>query len=133
MTAGATHDHRMFLVATADEDRHGAPVLTEIPGGQPDSFDLHLFIVGALGEHECDALSAQLLRIAATSRRVSVDLSEVTMLSAAGFGLFLRMHQIVARTGGELRFLAVSPVAGEVLKILGWDEVSQAVIEASVS
>jgi anti-anti-sigma regulatory factor len=122
----------MFLVAKAGEDHAAAPVLTEIAGGQPDSVDLHLFIVGALGQRDCDALSAELLRIAGTSRRLSVDLSEVTMLSAAGFGLLLRMHQIVARNGGKLRFLAVSPVAGEVLDILNWEEVSQAVVEAPV-
>jgi anti-anti-sigma regulatory factor len=123
----------MFLVVSASEGREAVPVLTEIAGGEPGSPDVLLFIVRALEQRDCDALSAELRRIAAASHRMSVDLSEVTVLSAAGFGLLVGLHRIVARNGGELRFLAVSPAAGEVLEILNWDEVSQAVVEAPAS
>jgi anti-anti-sigma factor len=129
VTVGANDEPRRFLLATASAGTGTPAVLTELAGGEPDSPDVHLFIVGALGERHCEAVADALLTIAARSRRVNVDLSEVSGLSAAGFGLLLRMHQRVSRNRGELHFVAVSPCAREVLAILNWNEVSQAVVE----
>jgi len=103
-------------------------MLTDL-GGDPDSPELYLFVVGALDDGGCAAAASPLLQLATTCRRLCMDLSEVTMLSAAGFGLLLRLHQAVARNGGGLELRAVSPAAREVLEILNWTEVSRAVVE----
>ncbi len=129
MTAGARNEHRMMLLATAGDGSDTTAGLTELAGGVPTSLAVELFVVGALGEHTCEALGADLLELAAASRRVIVDLSEVSRLSAAGFALLLRMHQILASGHGRLEFVAMSPAAREVLDILNWQEVSHAIVE----
>jgi anti-anti-sigma factor len=131
VTAGANDDDRIALLATAGEDGGSAAVLTEL-GGDPGSSTVHVFIIGALRPPDCAAVGSGLLDLAATAYRVTVDLSEVTLLSAAGFGLLVQMCQVVAANGGELVINAVSPAAAAVLDVLKWTEVTQVITEMSV-
>src|SRR5215213_4195055 len=102
-------------------------ILTELAGGDPESADLHLFIVGALGQHGCEMVQAQLLGLARTCQRMTVDLSEVSVLGAAGFRLLVLLHQTLSEGGGQLVLVEPSSAARKVLDILHWDDVRKAV------
>src|SRR5438270_565997 len=102
MTPGARDDHRIFLIASASDDSGADAMLTELPGGEPECLDVELYVVGPLRERDCDAVGAELLDHAVTWRRVHVDLSEVSLLSAAGFGLLVELQGTVARNDGEV-------------------------------
>jgi len=127
MRARWNDDARLVLVAAGDQDDDSVVILTELAGGDPESADLHLFIVGALGQHGCEMVQAQLLGLARTCQRMTVDLSEVSVLGAAGFRLLVLLHQTLSEGGGQLVLVEPSSAARKVLDILHWDDVRKAV------
>jgi len=132
MTPGAWDDHRIFLIATAGDDSSAAPMLPSYRATEPECRDVDLYVVGALRERDCSAVGAELLDHALTWRRVNVDLSEVSRLSAAGFGLLVELQRTVARNDGEVNVVAASPAAAQIMDVLNWSEVREAVVEAAV-
>jgi ABC-type transporter Mla MlaB component len=70
-------------------------------GGDEESPEIRLFISGALGKAACDGARSQLLALAAACKRMTVDLSEVTILGAPGFALLLELHKRLSRAGAR--------------------------------
>ena len=115
MGTGIDEGARMVLVATVGSGPDVVVTVTELAGGEPGSADVHLFVVGALGGGECDLVREDLQRLAGTCRWMTVDLSEVTALTAAGIELLTGIQQMLLGTGGSLQLADVSAAASAAL------------------
>ena len=110
-------------MATARSTAGPVVAVTELAGADERSREVQVVVIGPLSEPECDELRPKLLGLAATCQRMVLDLSEVTLVAAAGFSLLLSLHQTLWSAGSELVLGDVSPVVRRVLDILRWDEV----------
>ena len=56
------------------------------------------------------------------ARRVVVDLARVTFLASAGVAVLTGMHRVLAGQSGSLAVAAPSPAVGQVLSLVGLDQ-----------
>jgi anti-anti-sigma factor len=78
--------------------------------------------IGDVDLHFAGHVRGTLAAIAAQSRELTVDVSEVRFIDAAGLGLLAMMHGHVTASGGRMDLIGAAPTLRRALRITQLDE-----------
>jgi anti-anti-sigma factor len=105
------------------------------PDHQPliaDGFFVHIthddgafcvFVSGELDMTTCDALQRHVTVFADPSKRIVMDLRDVSFMDSTGLRSLWKLHQTVLGSGGNLQLRAPSPAVVRVLELTQLDGV----------